>query len=148
MSFIVKDDLTPPLYPEVLDAISRSNDQWITEAIDSAIVEAKGYLSKYDLVKLFGTETEEPIVEEKYLNKIKRIIAEISVWHLIKLSNAGVNLELYMKIYDDAVKYLMNIQKGVIDPEGWIYKTDDPETPGNENTSIQWSSNKKRIQHY
>lgn len=120
-------------------------DLIVTTTIASAIAEAKGYLSRFDLLALFGDADTEPTVEDEHL---KSIVKSLACWKLITLANPNVDLKLFRTMYEDAIKWLQQVQKGQADPEGWPYKADDPETPGNENSGIQWSSNTKRKQHF
>jgi len=145
MAFLTKDDFDTHLYAEVIDSITREQDTIVERGISSAISEAQGYLSRFDLAALFGDDTDDPTVEDEHL---KDVVKDIACWKMIKLANPNVDLKLFRTIYEDAVKYLEKVQKGQVDPKGWPYKPDDPATPGNENNTVQWSSNKKRRQHF
>jgi hypothetical protein len=123
-------------------------DNIVTTGISSAIDEAKGYLNRFDLVAIFGTADDDPTVAAPQLEHLKSVVKELACWKLIKLANPNVDLKLFRTGYEDAIAWLTKVQKGQVDPEGWPYKPDDPATPGNENSGIQWSSNKKRTQHF
>lgn len=123
-------------------------DTIVATTISSAIAEAKSYLSRFDLLALFGDADTEPAVEDPYIEHLKSVVKSLACWKLITLANPNVDLKLFRTMYEDAIKYLQQVQKGQADPEGWPYKPDDPETPGNENSGIQWSSNNKRTQHF
>jgi len=148
MPFLVKDDLKTHIYPEILAEITRGDDDIITKCLSEAIGEAKGYLSRFDLIQIFGNASTEPTVDDEFLSVLRGFVKDIAAWKAIKLSNPNIDLKLFKTAYDDATIWLDKIQRGKIDPEGWPYKPDDSATPGNENTGIQWSSNKKRTQHY
>jgi hypothetical protein len=148
MPFLVKDDLTTHINAEIIDEITRNDDTKADKAISAAIGEAKSYLSRFDLLKIFGTASIEPEVAEELLETAKDFIKQMACWKLIKVSNPNVNLELFKTGYDEAIKWFTKIQQGGVDPEGWPYKTDDPATPENENSTVQFSSNKKRNQHF
>jgi phage gp36-like protein len=148
MPFLVKEDFETHLYSEVTDAITRGDDTKVDKALSSAIGEAKSYLSRFDLLKVFGDADTEPEVDEDKLEVLKDFVKDIASWKLAKLCNANINLELAKTNYDAAVAWLKQIQKGGADPEGWPYKVDDPATTGNENNTVQWSSNRKRTQHF
>lgn len=145
MPFLVQADLKTHLYAEVIDEITREDDSIVDRAIKSAIAEAKSYLSRYDLLKLFGNDVTEPEVLSEHL---RNICIDIASWHLVKLCNPNVNMELFKTVYDDAIKFLEKVMKGQADPEGWPYKADDPATTENENSFVQWGSNKKRKNHF
>jgi phage gp36-like protein len=112
----------------------------VAEAITAAISEVKGYLSRYDRTKLFdGTVT-----DVNLKNKVKNIVC----WHLIILANPNIDVAMFRTAYEDAIAWLRDIQKGIVDPEGWVYKADDSATDYNENTSVKLYSNDKRTNHY
>jgi hypothetical protein len=87
----------------------------------------------------------EPEVQSEHL---QNVVKDIACWHLVRLANPNVNLELFRTTYEDAIRFLEKVMKGQADPEGWPYKPDNPLTEGNENTGIQWTSNRKRKQHF
>lgn len=147
MAYLEKEDLYSRLYPEIIEQITREDDTIVTRCINSAVNEAKLYLSRFDLLKLFGDQDTEPEVTDP---KLEDIIADITVWHLVRLANPNVNIELLRMAYDDAIKLLKDIQAGKADPGalGWPYKADDPDTTFDESTGLQWYSNPKRNQHF
>jgi phage gp36-like protein len=141
MALVVIGDLNTHIYPEILNNISRDNDAIITQCISDSENECKGYLSKFDLLKLFGDNETAPTINDPFL---KRIVKDIASWHIVTLANPNVNMELFRTRYEDAIRWLKDVQKGMIDPEGWEYKTDDSETELNESSNIQFSSNPKQ----
>lgn len=120
-------------------------DVIVTNAINAGIAEVKSYLSRFDLVKLFGAGEVAATVTDEHL---KNVTKDVAAWHLVKLSNPNIDLKLFRTGYEDAIAWLKLVQKGQADPDGWIYKEDDASTPGNENSAIQWSSNQKKTQHF
>ncbi|NOS94549.1 MAG: DUF1320 family protein [Cyclobacteriaceae bacterium] len=149
MAFITKTDLETHIYAELITEITRGNDTNIDKAIGSAISEAKMYLSRYNLLALFGNATTDPTVVDEYLEHLRHLVTDIACWHLVKLSNPNIDLKLFRTLYEDAIKTLEKIMKGQATPEGWPYKADDPATESyNENASVQYSSNPKRTQHF
>jgi phage gp36-like protein len=118
-------------------------DLIVTKAINSAIAEAKSYLSRYDLIQLFGDSLGEGIQDH-----LKNLTKDIACWHLIRLSNPNVNLELFRTNYKDAIEFLTKVMKGQADPAGWPYKSDNTDTDLNENNFVQYSSNPKRTHHF
>jgi len=149
MPFLVKADFKTHIYAEIVDAITRIDDTIVDKAISSAIGEAKSYLSRYDLVAIFGVVGgADPTVAATVTEHLKNIVKDIASWHMCKLGNPNIDLKLFRTGYEDAIAWLTKVQKGQADPDGWPYKADDLATPGNENTGIQWSSNPKRTQHF
>lgn len=142
--YLQTSDLTTHIYQEVIDEIIRTDDTIAEDAIDSAIDLAKSYLSKYDTLQLFGDDTTAPTIDSPML---KRYAKDIACWYILTLSNASIQLELFSKLYDDAVRWLKDIQKGLSNPD-WPYKdmTAAPVPPDGD--SIEYTSNPKRCNHW
>lgn len=117
----------------------------VAEAIAAAISEAKGYLAKYKLSALFDDGETDFVTDKNLKNKVK----DLACWNLIKLSNPNVNVAMFRTAYEDAIeKYFQEIQKGNIDPAGWIYATDDADTNRTEGQGFYSNSNTKRGNHW
>lgn len=145
MAFLIKEDFKTHIYAELIESITRADDSIIGKAITAGTDEVKAYLSRYDLLKLFGNNSVDPEVESEHL---KNITKDVASWHLIKLANPNIDMKLFRTIYEDAIKFLVLVQKGQVDPDGWPYKVDDLDTTINENNNVQWNSNPKRKQHF
>lgn len=147
MAFLVTlQDLTTHIYEEIIDEITREDDSIAQEAIDTAIAEAKGFMSRFDLPALFGTAITDPTVIDKNLKgKVKDLVR----WHLVGLGINNIDYAMAEQRYLMALeKYFMPLQKGMVNPEGWPYRdtaTAPTPAPGNE---VSWSSNRKRRNHY
>ena len=102
------------------------------------------YLARYDLVQLFGTDSTEPVVQDEYL---KSLVKDLSCWHLLRLSNAGVDFTAYRTAYQDAISTLKNVMAGQAQPAGWPYLDTTTETAP-EGDAINWNSNPKRNNFY
>jgi hypothetical protein len=127
------------IYPEILDEITRADGGTLAaEAIDIAIAEAKMYLTRYDLVKIFGDSVTDvaSIFADPYLT---RLIKDLAVWQLIQLANPSINYEVYEKRYAEHIDSLKRIQKGTADPQ-WPYFDPTGETapPSDSVLSIQY----------
>lgn len=140
MAYLQASDLSTHIYPEIVSEIVRADNTLADNAISTAISEAKSYLSKYDLTKIFADD----FSDENLKNKVK----DLACWHLIKLANPNIDLALFRTAYEDAIKYFDKIIKGLIDPDGWPYKPDDPDTPFPEGSSVTYSSTRKKCQHW
>lgn len=140
MAYLTTEDLYSHIYADIISEIVRDNEQLIEKAINTAIAEAKSYLRKYDLVKLFSDQIEDENLKDK--------IKDIACWKLVKLANPNIDMNLFKTLYDDAISWFRDIMKGQADPEKWPYKEDDPATSFIENSSLSWSSNRKRNQHF
>lgn len=136
MSFLTKTELSTHLYGEQVDVISREDDTIVESAIDGAIAEAKGYLHNYDVAAIFATTGSNR-------NALLLIfVKDIAVWHLINLSNPGVNMEVRESRYKAAIAWLKGVQRGDISPDLPADETEDQ--PG----KIIYGSNTKRVNHF
>ena len=134
------------LYPEVIDAISRSSEDAVALQIMAAESFCKSYLFKYDLDAAFGTADTPPTVESPML---KKMVKTIAAYYLLRMANPNVNLELYQSEYEAVVQLLQDVRDGNNNITELPYKTDDPSTPEIEGElSTSWSSNPKRKNHF
>lgn len=99
------------LYPEIISKITRGSNAEAELQLATAEDIVKGYLSKYDLVAIFGVGETSPTVESL---SIKRIIKTLASWFLIKRANPNVNTELFYDDYKNAIKWLEDVQEGKI----------------------------------
>jgi phage gp36-like protein len=135
--FLTQEELKTHLYGENVDVITRDDDTIVTAAVDGAIAEAKSYLGDYNTESIFGASG----TSRHALLLI--FVKDIAVWHLINLSNPGIDFDMRQKRYDAAIAWLKGVQKGNITPD--LPKNAISETnPG----TISYGSNPKRIQHY
>lgn len=156
MSLITPSELITELYPEVVNQITRYENS--TEApanaeaqkhIDDSEAFIKSFLFKYDLVKLFGTKTEQPTVVDDALKKCVKVCAS---WFLVRKANPNVNMDVFYQDFlfwigtEEDPGWLYGIRDGKINPN-WPYPVDDPDTPDDEseaNNEVYWTSTKKR----
>lgn len=150
---IQPEELETELYPEIVGVITRSNPEEVKAHIRAAEDFAKAYLFKYDLIALFGTETEPPTVGDEFLKKAIKIIAS---YFLVRKANPNVSLELFRQDWELIIGnehipgWLTNIKNGTINPD-WPLKPDDPNTPDDESLMHQdvfWKSTEKRTQRF
>lgn len=144
MPLITSIDLGTNIYPEIVTEITRTDTTITDRAISAAILEAKMYLDRYDLLQLFGNDTTPPTVADEYL---KTLVKDLACWHLIRLSNTGVDYTTYRTAYLDAIAALKGIQSGQASPEGWPY-LDTSAASAPPGDAISWSSNDKRHNYY
>lgn len=140
MPYLVQADLLTHLYGENVSEITRADTFIVPMAIAAAVAEAKAYLNKYSLTQLFEPTDPGYFADENLKNKVK----DLACWHLVKLANPNINLELFRTGYEDAIKWFDKIMRGQLDPQGWPYRADDPATDYNEGGTINWVSNAKR----
>lgn len=138
-------DLATHIYAEILEEITRSDNNLIERSITEAIATAKSYLSRYDLTALFGSQADgtSATYTDDYLI---RIIKDLTCWYIIRLANPNLNREQYRQVYEDTIKTLEQIQKGIITPQGWPFYVPESTTPQPGN-AISWKGNTKRNTH-
>lgn len=143
--YLTIQELSTHLYGEQVEVISRGNDAVLTAAIDGAIAEIKSYLGGYDTEAIFGAEG------AKRHPLLLIFAKDIAVWHFFVLANAGSDLELREKRYNDAKAWLKAVQKGDLSPDLPI-KGGDGSTDGSGSSKpigiYLHGSNSKRNQHY
>ena len=140
MAFLVKTDLTPPLYQEIIDEITRTDDTIVVKAINSAVGEMKGYLNRYDTVAMFDNAT----FEEEYLKTLGK---DIACWQLIKMANPNINIDIFRHAYEDAIKFLIKVMKGEADPP-WPLRPSNPTDPIDEAGNVEFDSLPKRRNNF
>lgn len=143
MAYITIEELHTHLHDEIVETITRGDETITQAAIDAAIAEARGYLTRFDTDKIFQASGSRR-------NQLLLIfVKDIAVWHLINLCNAGSDLELREKRYDRAVDWLTAVQKGNVSPD---LPGREPENgvsdKNNPIGTIAYGSNPKRTQHY
>lgn len=137
MPFLTIEEIKTHLYGEVVEEITRTDDSIVQDAVNAAIEEALGYLTAYDTEAVFNaTGTDRNSVLLLYTK-------DIAVWHFINLSNTAVEMELRLKRYEKAVKWLEGVQSGKINP-----KLPLPPPPEGDNNFIKWGSIPKRGNYY
>lgn len=137
--WITKQDLATHLRAEVIDAISRNDEAVVAASIDSAIVEAKGYLSAYDTDAIFST------AEENRHGLLLLFVKDIAAYHLICVANINTQLELRKQRYERAVKWLTDVKNAAIAVDLPLKKDES----GNlAESRVKMGSNNKRVQHF
>jgi phage gp36-like protein len=113
MEFITREDFFTHMYEGVIEKIEDDNDEMLTEAIDTAISEACGYLSRFDLDAILTSE------DRKAYANLRTWLKDIAKWHFINICNVATDLELAKERYDDAIARLKDIQSGKVTPRNW-----------------------------
>ena len=144
MPVITSADLATNIYSEIITEITRADATIADRAIATAIQEAKMYLGRFDLVQLFGTDTLTPTVTDEHL---KSLVKDLACWHLLRLSNVGIDYSNYRTAYQDAIATLKSIMNGQAQPQGWPSFDITGETAP-QGDAIIWNSNPKRNNYY
>ena len=123
--YLTKTELKTHIYDEVLNIITREDDDIVDEQIHAAIGEAKSYLEKYDLDALFGIEAagEDAAVEPTFADtNLKQKVKALAIWNIISLANTSVDLAVMNTRKDDAISWLRKVQANIAVPAGWPLK--------------------------
>lgn len=141
-NFLKASEIKSHMYEEVANEITRNDDSIIEDAIDTAIDEMKGWLSKYDIENYLNTIA--PNLRNK---KLLNISKDMSVWYLIHLCNVTIDYNKWRELYDDATTWLSQVQKGQI-----VLNLPQAVVPGSDPVQavspIKWKSNQKRNNHF
>jgi len=110
---LTPDDFNTHLYSELITAIGRNEPAVLQAAIDAAKGEAEGYLSRFDVQSLYAevAADRDPVL----LMRLK----DIAAWHFINLANADIDLELRKTRYEEAIKWLKDVQRGIVSMPDW-----------------------------
>ncbi len=132
--FLSNEEMKTHLHQEDVDVISRGDNTLMTAAIDTAMQEAKGYLSKYNKAVIF--ETTGTARNALLLTFLK----DIAAWHFLVICNAGSDYKIRQDRYDRAVSWLKAVQRGDISPDLPAAETDKG--------TIIFGSNEQKGQHF
>jgi phage gp36-like protein len=137
--YITIEELFTHLYPEQVEAIQGDDERFLTAAVSGAIVQAKGYLHRYDIPRIFGAtgDSRDPF--------LLIILKDIAVWHYINIANPNIDTAIREKRYNDATAWLRGVQKGDIIPDFPI--PENPDGTDRNTTGFQIGSNPKRSNH-
>lgn len=141
MAIITITDIYTRLYAEIVNEITREETTLVDTAIAAAEAEAKMFLSRYDLLQLFGNDTTEPTITDTWL---KSVVVEIACWQLVKLGHPSIDYKTTRDTYDAAIASLKNIQSGKAQPEGWpLRDTTGSTTPTGSYVAASYQQKRK-----
>lgn len=131
--FITKHDLMSVMELYQIEEYTGGDDALFEAAVNTAIEEVKGYLSRYDTTKIFNTAASDrsPLVLE-----ITKIVA---LYYMVQKCNVDIVFEHVNSRYDNAIRKLLDINKGILNPELPTLKNPD----GTSNVMFACGSNKK-----
>lgn len=151
------EELKSELYPEIIDEITRGDNDEVIIQIKAAEAFCKSYLFKFNLNALFGDDTVDPIVAPTVVDEnLKKCVKIIASYWLVRKSNPNVSLDLFRDDYEMMIGtkaepgWLTQIKEGYLVP-AWPYAIDNPDTPDideSENSQVSWSSNYKRTNSF
>lgn len=110
--YLKAEELNGSMYAHIIDEITEGDTQIVLQAIEAAIEEVRSYLRvRYDVVKVFAAEgsARNALILEN--TKV------ITVWNIIKLSNAETIYEMWKERYDRVINYLVKVADGDAAPD-------------------------------
>ena len=106
-TYLTPEEIETSMYAHVIDEIVNDDRQIVVSAIEAAIDEAKSYLmQRYDVEKIFsadGSDRNALILEN---------VKVITVWNIIKLSNAETIYDMWKERYDRVIDWFKQVAKG------------------------------------
>ncbi len=141
--YLTIEDMYTHIYKENMETISRGDDAAMLSAIDAAVAEASGYLTKYDTGRIFAAEGRDrnPI--------LLLFVKDIAAWHFVNLCNAGVDLDLRERRYDRAIEWLRNNQNSHNPSLPQLEEdTEEGTLPSSPGRGFSYGSNPKRDNHF
>lgn len=134
--------MTSHISQNTIDAVSEEDATIMQSAIDAAVLEAQGYCSRYRVDQLFENIDSDPDYSRDSILLLH--VKNMARWHFITLSNPTIDYEDAELRYNQAIKWLMGVQKGTIVPPSWP----PLEEPEYGNKLFHISSRPKRNNHY
>lgn len=110
------------MYAHIINEITEGDEQIVLQAIEEAIEEVRSYLRpRYDTEAVFNAEgaTRNALI----LGNTK----VVTVWNIIKLSNAETIYDMWKDRYDRVIKYLEGVAEGVRTPSLPLLKNENGE---------------------
>jgi len=104
------------LYSEIIQRITRGDQEAAELQILAAESLVRSYMSRYDNDAIFGTDISEPTYTGAEVELIKKMVKIIASYYLVRLANPNVNIELFRADYEDALKWLKDLQSGLVNP--------------------------------
>lgn len=135
--FTTKNELQTHMNVSSIDVITNGDDTIVLAAIDTAVAEAKGYLSLFNTSAIFSA------TDANRNALLLTFVKDIAVWHLVVLSNYQADIELRKDRYERACAWLKQVMRGEVIPDLPRLEV-STENPG----TIIYGSNPKRSQHF
>lgn len=137
--FIELTDYDASIHREILDALTRNDNEVVEICEDRAISEMRCYLSRrYDCDKIFGME------KDRRIQLVLMMAIDISVYHIFCIHNPQKLSQVRKDRYDRAVEWLKAVGSGKINIDGAPLL---PEETLAGKRQYQMRSNRKRTNH-
>lgn len=139
-SFVESSEMRTHLTKAQIKVISEEDETILLSAIDTAISEAKGYLGAYDRGRIFGARGEERSAI------LVSIVQDMATFHFLKLCNYGADLEFRTFLYQRAIDWLKQVQKGQVEPD--LPRLDEDGDGEPDGALFLYGSNPRRTHHF
>lgn len=120
--YLTPQELNTSMYSHILNEITEGDNQVIVQAIEAAIEELSSYLAnRYDTELIFnmrGKERNALILENTKV---------VTIWQVIKLSNAETIYEIWKERYDRVIDYMEKVAEGKASPRLPLIKNEEGE---------------------
>lgn len=134
MAFIEKTDFPANVHADILEALTRGNDDVITDNAERTVDEMKAYLNgRYDTTAIFAATGAS---RNKFL---LRIGTTITLYYIYLVHNPRKLHQSLVNEYEHAIEILEKIQKGTVNPEGLPVPDTGDDNSGN-GAPVQWGS--------
>lgn len=118
---VLPADLKTHVYEGIINEIAENDTTVITTAVSQAIAEAKLYLTRYDLMAIFGDQATDTAATFPPDDLLLNIIKTLSVWNLMTLARPNLDYDAWKSRKDEMKAILKDIQSGKADPR-WPYQ--------------------------
>lgn len=144
MAYIEIDDFDQAVHEDILNALTKGDDDKITNNINSTIDEMKGYLNgRYDVNTEFSKTGN---ARNKFL---LRIGLHLTTYYLYSIHNPRKITRTIELNSEKAVQDLEKIQSGKITPDGLAPINEaDPTASSGNGSPVQWGSDDQLISSY
>lgn len=131
-TFITKPDYVTRLHTEILNAVTRDNDDVLDAVELQTIATMTTYLSRYDCAAIFAA------TGNSRNKHILKLALHISIYEILKLANPKALTETIKYDYEEALKWLEGVGSGKFNP-GDLPTLDD-EDGTDINKPLKWGS--------
>lgn len=135
MAFLEKEDFPASVHTDILEALTKGDDDVITDNVARTVDEIKAYMNgRYDIAAVFATEGD---ARNKF---ILRLANTISLYWIYCVHNPRKLTQVMVKNYEDALETLKGIQKGTINPVGLPLPANETDANSGTGAPVQWGS--------
>lgn len=135
MPFITKEDFDASVHEDILNALTKGNDDVITDNVANTIAEMESYLTgRYDVDNIFNKEGDQ---RNKFLLRIGLTLSKYYIYlaHNPRKLNSTMVAE-----FEKAIEDLEKIQAGKLTPKGLPTPQQEEGVNSGNGAPVQWGS--------